>query len=103
MKITPQTKQEWCRLMALPFKIYLFAYALFYPFWRFSQPGRIAAVDWSLIDKLDVGNFISFVALLVIACFQVFIKDRRYALRNAAFASVAFIFFAGVIFRSNYR
>jgi hypothetical protein len=100
MKILPKTRQDWLSFLALPFKTFVFAYGVIYPIWLFSSPGTpgtIRGPDYSWLEELAIGYFLTFLALLCIAVIQMSIKDRRGAVWSVVFAALA-LFFAGGYF-----
>jgi len=95
MKFLPSTTQERFRLLALPFRVYVFGVAIFYPFWRLlmsGSPGIIGGGDLTEgLMRLSIGYFISSMALLVICIIQLLIKDFKNSKWNVVFAIVALI------------
>jgi len=97
MKILPHTRQEWLGLLAIPFKGYIIGVALVYPYWCFHMTGGKYLYNPFIEGKvyLSQGYFVSFVALIIAAALQMFVKDRRGATWSFLFALVALC--AGVI------
>jgi glucan phosphoethanolaminetransferase (alkaline phosphatase superfamily) len=105
MKNLPTNRQEWLSFLSLPFKAFVFAYGLIYPFWLFSAPGTpgtIGGPDYSVLERLAVGYFFAFLALLGIGVAQAFTRNRRGAIWSIVFAVLA-LFLAGGMFHPYYR
>jgi hypothetical protein len=93
--VMPVGRVGWVRVLALPFKTYLFAVAAVYPYWRLHTPGNPGALgSGALTESLTVlaaGYFISGAALLFVALVQFFLGDKRCAAWNVGFSIVALL------------
>jgi len=104
--MVPSFKPEWLRRLSLPFKAFVVGYGVFYPFWLFSMPGTpgtIGGPDYTVIEKLAIVYFISFLVLLVIGGVQTLTKNRRDAMWTFVFAVLALCIAAGGIFHPYYK
>jgi hypothetical protein len=92
MKILPKTKEEWLRLLSLPFKAYIFIAGFAYAYWRLHISFHPIVGLGSLTEGLNgivLGYIISFFAFLILAFIQAFIKRFGDALWSVFFAVLA--------------
>jgi len=106
MKTLPTNRQEWLRLLSVPFKTFVFGYGFIYPVWLHSLPGRpgsIGGPDYRELEMWAVGYFFTFTALLCIGIIQKLTNDRRGAVWSFVFAALALFIAAGDTFHPYYR
>ena len=96
MKIVPGSKQDWMRMLSVPFVGWLFAVALVYPYRRLHTPGSPGTLgSWTLTGPLEMlarGSFICFIGLAAVAIFQLCAGERKLAMWSGIFAIVALMF-----------
>jgi hypothetical protein len=102
----PSIEPKWLRLFSIPFKAFVIGYGVIYPFWLYSMPGTpgtIGGPDYTIIENLAVGYFISFLILLIVGIIQTLTKNRRDAIWSFVFAILAFFIGAEGTFHPVYQ
>jgi len=105
MRLFPSTKNEWIALALFPFKAYMvivlpfyFLFNIFYPLPLTVYLGNNTTV-WNQTAEAFLRIFVLCGPLLILGfIIQLFVRDKKYAIRTLMFAIVPFIIFCFFLF-----